>query len=374
LVALFSVPARAEDAKDALGRAAALLKAGRAVEAVIELDRIRTQSGLSAILQFQLGWLYGQARKYQTAIEIFRAVPEAIPDPLTRQYAIALCHFNLGEYQKTIDILSESKKRGLTDAKAVNLLGVAYAQLGEAERAYNSLREGIIEATDVDGYLNLVTLCVEYRNNELAEKIATQGIAAFPNDKHLFIYRGAVRMLSSELDAASSDFGSALKLAPKDPDAIFSAALTQYQRGSFEQASGILRDAIARGVRDSDLHYLLAESILRIDAGHADAAMKELNRAIEIDAASVSALVLRARLELRIGALQQAKADLERARIIDPESRPVLYMLARVHQQSGNSQEAVRLFQYVRQDAAKTVDEYGRKRLQKILVEKTPGQ
>ena len=315
--------------------------------------------------------MYGQARKYHTAIEIFAAVPEATPDPLTHQYAIALCYFNLGQYKQTIDILLQAKQRGLTDARAANLLGVAYAQLGEAERAYDSLRDGVVKAADVAGYLNLVTLCVEYQNQELAEKIATQGIAAFPNDGRLLVYRGAVRMLSAQIDSASSDFRSALKLAPKDADATFSAALAEYQHGSFEQAANILRHAITAGVRDSDLHYLLAEVLLRSEPANPEAAIQELNRAIEVNPVSLSALVLRARLKIKSGATGQAKADLERARAIEPESRTVLYNLARVYQKSGQLQEAEKIFQYVRQDTANTVDEFGKKRLVKILVERT---
>ncbi|MDQ1474271.1 MAG: hypothetical protein QOJ99_5751, partial [Bryobacterales bacterium] len=124
----------------------------------MQLDRLRNGPPLSPLDLFQLGWLYGQARKYDMAIGIFRTVPDDVPDPLIHSYAIALSHFSLGHYQQTVEILSEAKSRGFTDSKAANLLGVAYAQLGEAEKAYASLRDGVGEnPTDARGYLNLVT-------------------------------------------------------------------------------------------------------------------------------------------------------------------------------------------------------------------------
>ncbi len=372
-ILLWFVPANAQDSIAQLRDASALLKAGKAAEALIQLDRIRNGSRVSPIESFQLGWLYGQARKYQTAIEIFRSVPEDIPDLLSHNYAIALSYFNLGQYRKTVDLLSEAKGRGLTDAKAANLLGVAYAQLGEAEQAYASLRDGLgKDPADVTGYLNLVTLSVEYRNSLLAEKIATRGIEAFPAAMQLYVSRGAVRMQQGNTVSAREDFRRAVDLSPNNADACFFAALLEYQAGRYMEAIAILRRAARNGVADPDIHYLLAESLLRASPDEPGRALRELDRAIEIDRRSVPALVLRAKLKLHAGLAAQAILDLELARQVEPESRSVLYNLGKAYRQSKREMEARRLFEKIQHENTDSIAETSRKKLDKILVERSP--
>jgi tetratricopeptide (TPR) repeat protein len=350
-----------------------LLREGKSGEALKQLDLLRNGPRLSPLESFELGWLYGQARRFRTAIEIFEILPENVPDPLTHSYAIALSHFNLGAYQKTVDVLLEAKRRGTLDAKAANLLGVAYAQLGEAEKAYASLRDGIgDDPSDADGYLNLVTLCVEYRNNPVAEKIASRGINAFPRESRLYVSRGAIKMQDGRVEQARDDFGRAVELAPRSADASFFSALAEYQLGRHAEAGTVLRKAIRSGVADPDIHYLLAESLLRSNPGDSAHAVRELDRAIELDPRSVAALVLRGKLGLKEGRAATAAADLEQARAVEPHSRSVLYSLARAYQQLGKQKEAQRLFERVQLDSDNAVVEMGQKKVGKILVERAP--
>jgi tetratricopeptide (TPR) repeat protein len=365
--------ALAADAAGRLQQAGTLLRDGRVAEAVTQLDSLRNGPPLSPLDLFQLGWLYGQARKYDLAIGIFQTVPDNVPDPATHYYALALSHFSLGRYRETVDILSEAKSRGFMDAKAANLLGVAYAQLGEAEKAYASLRDGIGEApTDATGYLNLVTLCVEFHNNPLAEKIATRGMEAFPRESRLHISRGAVRMLGGQVEQAREDFGHAIQLDPRDADASFFAALADYQLGRHAAAITVLRTAIRNGVADPDIHYLLAESLLRANPDDSAGVLRAIDNALSLDGHSVPALVLRAKLRLQAGRAADAVADLERARSVEPGSRGVTYGLARAYMQLGKRKEAEQLFEQVREDAANSVAEMGQKKLSKTLVERAP--
>jgi tetratricopeptide (TPR) repeat protein len=235
------------------------------------------------------------------------------------------------------------------------------------------LRDGLGEdPTDVTGYLNLVTLSVEYRNSLLAEKIATRGIEAFPAAMRLYVSRGAVRMQQGNTRFAREDFRRAVELSPNNADACFFAALLEYQAGRHIEAIAILRQAARNGVTDPDIHYLLAESLLRVSPDEPNHALRELDRAIEIDRRSVPALVLRAKLKLQAGLAAQAVPDLELARQVEPESRSVLYNLGKVYQQSGREPEARQLFEKIRQESTDSIAEVGRKKLDKILVERSP--
>jgi Flp pilus assembly protein TadD len=106
----------------------------------------------------------------------------------------------------------------------------------------------------------------------------------------------------------------------------------------------ILRKSIATGSADADIHYLLAESLLRTSSDDPPAALREVNLALKLDADHVAALLLRAKLILKDGSARPALADLEKARTLDPENRGVLYTLGRAYQQSGRTAQAKELF------------------------------
>lgn len=179
-------------------------------------------------------------------------------------------------------------------------------------------------------------------------------------------------MLDGRSEPAREDFRRAVALSPKDADACFFAALCEYQLGRHADAITILKNALKARVADPDIHYLLAESLLRIAPGDTAPALRELDRALEVDPHSVPALVLRAKLKLSAGLPAQAVADLEAARRVEPESRSALYNLGKAYQQAGRADEARELFSRIRQDSGDSVDQMGKKKLGRILMEASP--
>jgi tetratricopeptide (TPR) repeat protein len=361
-----------EPAGHILERAGSLVQENRRDEARALLDGIRSSPELSQLERFQLGWLYGRVRQYQTAIAIFESLPEAVPDPATHHYAIALSYFNLGQYTKTVEVLTRLKERKLADSKALNLLGVALAKAGEAEKAYNQLREGVVEgAGDPTAYRNLVTLCVDYGNLALAEKIATSGLEAFPSAAELWLSRGMVRLLTGKREEARDDLQHAAKSDPKSTDAAFFLALAAYELNRFPEAAATLRHVIEQGIADPDIHYLLAETLLRLDPDNPAPVIEQLDRALAHDPNSVPALVARGKLLLQAGNAKGAAVDLERARAADPESRSAAFNLARAYQRLGRKEEADELLKHVRQDSQQTLEAFTNRKVRQVLVERS---
>lgn len=89
--------------------------------------------------------------------------------------------------------------------------------------------------------------------------------------------------------------------------------LTQYKQGRYTDAVAILQSALADGVVDADLHYLMAECLLKLDSTATPKALEQLNHAIELNSNSVSARTLRGRLLLEAGQTKEAVVDLELA-------------------------------------------------------------
>jgi tetratricopeptide (TPR) repeat protein len=173
--------------------------------------------------------------------------------------------------------------------------------------------------------------------------------------------------LLGEVAKAQSDFEAAIRISPKQAAPRFFLAVSDYKQGQYTAVVKELSDATNSGVNDSDLHYLLAEAKLRLDPGNLEEPMRELDRAIELNGRSVSALSLRGKLLLQQRRLKAAVTDLELAHSIDPDSRSATYNLARAYFASGKKQEANELFGNLTKQDIDPVDEMSDRRLKDTL-------
>lgn len=307
---------------------------------------------LSPIQRFNIGWLYGKAHDSADALKVFKSVPADVPDQLTHGYAIALANFELGQYQASVDTLTGLRTRGLFDAKCADLLGVSYSKLERYQDAYAVMAENIRQnPSDPYGYFNLVALFVDTSEIDKAAKVADMAVAALSQNADALSVRGSIELYQSKQEDAYRDFAAAAQLAPQAPDPPFFMALVDYRESKYDQAERVLRSAIASGIADSDLHYMLAECLLRADAANLNGALSELDRAIELNPHSVPARVLRGSTLLEAGRPQDALVDLKIARDLDPtqqrDTRNTIYLLGRAYVALGKRDEAKALFAQV---------------------------
>jgi tetratricopeptide (TPR) repeat protein len=305
---------------------------------------------LSPIQRFNVGWLYGKAHDSSDALKVFQSVGGDVPDRLTHAYAIALALFELGRYQATVDALTALRSEGVFDAKCADLLGVSYSKLEKYQDAYTVMAENVRkDPSNPYGYFNLITLFVDTSEMEKAMQVANRAVAAFPQNAEILSMRGSIELSQGQSDDAYSDFSAAAQLAPKAPEPPFFMALVDYRQSKYDEAEMVLRSAITSGIADSDLHYMLAECLLRVDSTNANhAALSELNQAIQLNPNSVSARVLRGSMWLEAGRPQNALVDLKIARDLDPtpqrDTRNTTYLLGRAYAALGQREEAKALF------------------------------
>jgi tetratricopeptide (TPR) repeat protein len=356
------------DAGSLFQRVNALLRDKAYDQAARTLDQLQSCPDRSPLDKFQTGWLYGRARRFDKALKVFNALPPDVPDRLTHGYAVALSKFELADYHGAIDDLKLLRVSGIADLNSINLLAVAYVKLGLYVEAYRVLAEEIQkEPNDLTLYLNLVAVCAEGGDLAKAVDVAAQATRMFPKSADSFIVHGAANSLLGFLDKAYEDFTTAVRLAPERADARFFLALTDYNQGNISDALTILKAAVQGGVADSDLHYLMAECLVKLDTNDSNAALNELNRAIDLNPNSVSARTLRGKLLLRTGRPKEAVSDLELAIHRDPDSRAALYNLAGAYRAVGRTNEAEALFRQLRSKTADTEKEFSDKRLNEAL-------
>jgi len=333
-------------------------------QAQARLGALYSCHNLSSLESFNVGWLYGRARNFQRALEIFQTVPSNVPDPRTHQYAIGLGHFELGDYKAAAETLKGLEAQGLLDPDSANLLGVSYSKLGHYQDAYSVFAEEIHrQPEDQFAYLNLITLLADAGQFSEAVKVASQAAVAFPENPDVLVVRGAAHSLLGETGEAHDDFAAAVRLAPEKANIRFLLALSDYKQGHYAVAANELKAAIQAGLVDSDLHYLLAECLLKLDPSKPDSAITELDRAIALDNTSVSARTLRGKLLMEEGRAKEAATDLQVAHRADPSSRSATYNLARVDMALGKGEEARQLYSQLNNQPTDAVNELGDRKL-----------
>jgi tetratricopeptide (TPR) repeat protein len=345
------------------------LQAKRYEDATAILDRLKNCDNLSPLESFEMGWLYGRARHFAAALNVFKTVPVDVPNRASHEYAIALSNFELANYRSTVETLKGLAKEEALSAESANLLAVSYSKLGLYGQAESTLSQEIQHNRgDLTAYLNLVTLYADQDRFAEAEKIASKAAEEFPKSSEVFLVRGAANTLIGQLDKAYDDFSRAASLAPNEADPRFFLALTSYKEGKFVEAANSLESANRLGIVDSDLHYLRAECLLKVNGANTQPAIAELNRAIELNTNSVSARALRGKLLMESGRTKEAAADLERAHQQDPNSRSAAYNLARAYRTLGLTEESRLLFEQLRNQKADSLGELSQRRLNQVLT------
>jgi tetratricopeptide (TPR) repeat protein len=358
------------DADVAFRSAQNLLAGNQYEQAAKTLDGLRRCATLSNLQTFEMGWLYGRARRFDVALEVFGKVSEDVPDRQTHGYAVALARFELSDFRGAIATLTALRAAGLSDPNSTNLLAVAYAKSGLYREAYEVLSNAAATSpADLPTWMNLVTVCAEGGDFAKAAEVAEKAAQLFPRESDVFVVRGAASMLLGRVDAAAGDFATAVRLAPARADARFFLALTKYQRGDFADAVQILRSAAKEGIADSDLHYLTAECLLKMDAANTKPSLDELKRAIALNSASVPARILRGKLLLESGRAGDAVEDLELARRTSPDSRSATYNLARAYRALGRTSDAQKLLRGLQTESENALlEEISRERLDNAVL------
>jgi tetratricopeptide (TPR) repeat protein len=332
------------------------------------LDRLRSCNTLSAIDTFKLGWMYGRVHNFKKALTQFNSVSQNVPDPRTHQYAIALADFELSDYRSVIEMLTSPAGSQDLNQESANLLAVSYSKLGLYREAHTVLVGDLhLHPDDRLAYLNLVTLMCDEGELTNAVDAANKAVSIFPQDAEILSVRGATYTLVGETAKARADFQAAIKASPLYGPPRFFLAVSEYRAGNYSIACEEISHALRAGVRDSDLFYLRAEAMLRLDPSNVQKAISELNRAIAMNPRQVQALSLRGKLRLQQHDFKDAVSDLEAAHKIDLGSSSATYNLARAYFALGRTEEANALSKQLAIPNADAVNELSNQKLKRTL-------
>ena len=171
--------------------------------------------------------------------------------------------------------------------------------------------------------------------NELdkAHKAFDDAIALAGDQADSYASRGRVELYRGELETARADFDKALSLDGKSLVALDGVSQAARFSGKADESVAAATQAVAASPQNSTLYTGRAE--LLIEAGRQDEATPDLDKAIDLDTATLArpdvlsgarfdALADRAYARALKGDLDAAVADASEALTIDPQSKEVL--------------------------------------------------
>jgi TolB-like protein len=132
---------------------------GRFDEAIEEIDYASRLDPLSLVIQTVMGTVFFFARKYDLAMDRFRATINADPSVQIVRFHFGRLCYAVGDYQEAI---AQLEKAPAAFPTARGMLGAAYAKIGLRDRALQIIQE--LEVLSQRRYVGSLPLAMVHRN------------------------------------------------------------------------------------------------------------------------------------------------------------------------------------------------------------------
>jgi tetratricopeptide (TPR) repeat protein len=325
-----------------------------------------------AQVHFEAGTLLASLKNYGSAARQFELALPAYPDHYSAGFNLVLARVNAQKYAEAIDAGQKLIADGYRKAELYNLLAEAYEKAGQTKQAYDSLRTATqLEPSEETNYIDLITLCIDHKNYDLASEIAGIGLARLPASERLHVQLGVVLAMKAQLEEAKKQFELAATLAPDRSLPPVALALVSMQMNRPNDAVLQLRNRVRQFPNDYLALWFLGEALNRSGTVPGSPRQKEaveaLQRSVRINPNISQSQELLGKLLARDGNFEEAAVHLERAITLEPENVAAIYQLAQVYSRKGNAPRAKELFAKVSKMKAEDRENFTNRRLQQIL-------
>jgi tetratricopeptide (TPR) repeat protein len=363
-----------QDPQSTLRYAESAAKAKKPAAAVAALDQLKPQA--DSEVHFEAGILLAQAEQYQAAARHFQAAAASYPDPYAVGYNLVLTYQKAGEHARAIETGEQLLAHGYRKAELYNLLSQSYDREHRTKDAYDALRAAAeIEPRDENNYVDLVSLCVDHENYDLALEISDTGLHALPQSHRLRLERAVVLALKGSLEDAERECALAAKSSPQENLPVVVLALIRFQMNKIPEAVQMLRARHRLNHNDYLSGWFLGEALSRRGAEPGSPEEKEavldLEDAVRVNPNAGPALTLLGKFLVKRGDVDRAADAFERALKLDPDDIAAAYQLAFLCRKKGDTQRANELFAKVSQAKAEDRDQAAKKNLVRIIREES---
>src|SRR5260370_33511897 len=305
---------------------------------------MRPAIAASEIVLTQFGSCLLSENKPIEAVELFQALLAANPADERARYNLSLCQVRAGQGAAAAATLQPLTGKTNPRPEALSLLGSAYAASNDVEAAITALRRAIeADPHDERNYVDLATLCMDHQASQLAIDILDIGVGNNPRSARLRAARGAVLGELGQIGEAAEDFEAASRLQPGEPYGAVGLSVVYRETAKAGDALTLLREKLKTSPADYRLNYLLADTLMRQDAGmdahQFEEARSALERSIRYNAGFAKAHVDMGKLYLKSNEPAKAADEFRRALELNPLDRAAQQQLLLVLRKLGREEE-----------------------------------
>ena len=315
--------------------------------------------------------LYDQGQ-YSAAREMLESAVRLAPQNAAIQINLAMVFFQgMGDYEKTVDVLSQTVRYAPNNSDAHTLLGKAYLSLNEIQQAKESL--GRAARTDslnweIHNWLGLAHMRSNNAEDALSSFTHATRLAPWEPAPHLHLSRVFAELGNpAQAEVASQNFArlqplqesvkqfrEKVVLFPDSTRAHALLGLAYVEQGRKEEAARHFATAIRLDSLYAPAYHGLGK--LHMLDGRVNEAIRFFERACAIDRTFDMAVFDLAQAYFRIGEFQRAIAVYTFALTIDTRHNMINTNLAMAYAMVGNLDQAKQLFYQVIERDDKSVD------------------
>src|SRR5205807_2708950 len=207
------------------------------------------------------------------AIDLFRKLSKRqspAPAPWV-QFDLAMTYFFAGRYEEAaaqassfIEKFSPAVSDTAEAASAWSLMGIAYAHLGQGDRAVRAFRQAaVLDPAQEEHWLNLTRELMELQNYSDAISTVREALAANPKSYALHLRLGAANLSAGRYADALPAFQEAVRLNANSTEAHFGLGKTQLALGRVGEATVELEKALRLSPGNVQARRLLSQAYRR---------------------------------------------------------------------------------------------------------------
>ena len=352
-----------------LNFARSCFESGEGARASESLERLESTDPQT---NFEAGLMLAQLGRYEASARQFERARKGYPDPYQAGFNLTLAHVKARHYSSAIQSAQEVISQGYRNAELYNLLAEAYEGSGNTLEAYNALRTAArINPADEKNYLDLVVLSVDHKNYDLALEIAGIGLEHVPASQRLILQRGAVRAFKGQYAEAVEDLQQAIRLNPNENLPYFAMSMALMQMDQMHKAIEILRQRVAASPDDYLILFALGEALNRagFSPGSAEAqdAVNALEKSVRLNPRFAGSRAALGKILFKVGDLDAAIRELDKALELDPSDFAPAYTLALALRRKGETARAEQLLAGYEKHKAEERDQFRNQTLVRIL-------
>ncbi|HEY0049945.1 MAG TPA: tetratricopeptide repeat protein [Pyrinomonadaceae bacterium] len=227
-------------------------------------------------------------------------------------------------------LLESAVARGIGDAKIYAALADVYQSGGYMENAIPAMRLAIEKEPKNDFYrARYGLLLIDSKAPAAAIIRLNEALKEFPGSARIWLVLGIAQQLDGKSVDARNSFARVLQIEPKSVPALAYMATSQVEQAQYTEAVKTYERALAVEEKNAILHYLLADTLLKIPTSDAAQIQKHLVRSVELDEKLAQAHLALGKLYARAENWQKALDEFEQGTRYAPESAEAYYQLGR---------------------------------------------